>query len=148
VNPDRRYSARVTTGGRSPRKGALGWSFDGGIDWWASPAAVVQRRTLRTSPCTAIRYPTMPCSPGGIPVVSEVSAVEVVEGATVVIARPAIAAIVGRPASLACSCSHPSPSTTNRTTWRASATAAGIQSGVRSGGPSSAGTMFAMQAPP
>jgi hypothetical protein len=72
----------------------------------------------------------------------------VVEGATVVTGPPAMAASVGARSSRSWSCSQPSPSTTNSTTWCAPATPAGIQAGVSSGGPSSAGTMFAMQAPP
>ena len=63
--------------------------------------------------------------PGGRPVVSEVSAVAVVDGATVVIDRPSIAAMVGTVDSRACSCSQPRPSTTNSTTWSASASNAG-----------------------
>ena len=55
MNPDLRYSARVTTGGRSPRNGGVGWNLAGGMLWRASPAAVDQRSTLSTSPWTAMR---------------------------------------------------------------------------------------------
>ncbi len=50
-----------------------------------------------------MRYPTMPCSPGGVPVTIEVSAVAVVEGATVVTGSPAIDARVGARERRSCS---------------------------------------------
>src|SRR3546814_12559470 len=75
-------SGRVSTGGRWPPKLECGWILPGGSVRRASPAGVLQRRTFRTSPWTTIRYPTTPCSPGGSPVVIDVSAVAVVDGAT------------------------------------------------------------------
>ena len=76
------------------------------------------------------------------------SAVAVVDGATVVIDRPSIVAMVGTRASRACNCSQPRPSTTNSTTWSASASNGGTHGGSSSGGPSNAGTMLVMQGPP
>ncbi|MGA2520948.1 MAG: hypothetical protein ABSG81_09055 [Acidimicrobiales bacterium] len=60
---------------------------------------------------------------------SEVSAVAVVVGATEVIRPPAAPARVGARSAKARSCSHPSPSRTSRTTWRAPVTGPGSQGG-------------------
>src|ERR687897_834352 len=54
----------------------------------------------------------MPCSPGGSPVVIDVSAVDVVDGATVVMAPPAMSDSVGASARRDSSCSQPMPSST------------------------------------
>jgi hypothetical protein len=80
----------------------------------------------------------------------EVSAVAVVDGATVVIGPPVNERSVGASARRASSCSHPSPSSTSSTTWRAWATGAGIQAGSGTDGrrPTSAGTRWWTQAPP
>ena len=72
----------------------------------------------------------------------------VVDGATVVIDRPSIVAMVGTLDSRACTWSQPRPSTTNSTTWPASCSNGGNHGGGSSGGPSSAGTMLVMQGPP
>ncbi|MFT3854829.1 MAG: hypothetical protein QM733_19145 [Ilumatobacteraceae bacterium] len=72
--------------------------------------------------------------------VIDVSAVAVVDGATVVIARPVIVASVGASAVRSRSWCQPSPSSTSSTTWRASATSAGIHDGrAACDGASSAG---------
>ena len=59
------------------------------------PSSTVQRSELSTRPSTRIRYPRIPCWPGGSPVVIEVSALAVVDGATVVTALPVSAASSG-----------------------------------------------------
>ncbi len=71
-----------------------------------------------------------PCSPGVSPVAIAVSAVAVVDGATVGMSPPAMAASVGAMWRRSWSCSQPSPSRTSSTTWRASAATAGSQEGV------------------
>ena len=132
----------LTTGTGSPMNGANG----------CMPLRLVgcdghRRRGRRASAArSARRRPrrcgsrSSPCSPGVRPVVIDVSAVAVVVGATVVIGPPAIAARVGARCRRACSCSHPSPSTTNSTTCARRAATAGIQSGLaRAGGPEERG---------
>ena len=54
----------------------------------ASPSTVDQRRTFSTWPSMDMRYPMTPCSPGGMPLTMEVSAVEVVDGATHLFEEP------------------------------------------------------------
>ena len=88
-----------------------------------------------------------PCWPGVRPVVSEVRAVDVVEGATVRMGPPAMADRVGADAGRATSCSQPSPSSTSSSTWSASAAAAGNHSGQASGDSSSVGTTLHTHAP-
>ena len=78
---------------------------------------------------------------GGRPVVIEVRAQAVVVGATEVMARsmPSAADRVGARRGRARSCSHPRPSSTSRTTWRACRPTSGSQSGsVDPGRPSRA----------
>ena len=96
MKPVRANSARVTTGGRWPRKGSVGWTFCGGMVWRASPAAVVQRSTLSTSPCTwiAVARRRRARQASG-PVVIDVSAVAVVVGRTESIGPPSIDDSVG-----------------------------------------------------
>ena len=80
--------------------------------------------------------------------VMDVSAVAVVDGATVVIGAACIAAIVGVSAMRSCHWSHPRPSITRRTTCRATPTSAGIQVGNGTPrGASRAGTMPRTLAP-
>ena len=81
------------------------------------------------SPSYATRYPTTPCSAGGRPVTSDVSALAVVLGATEVIVPPTPDAKVGASASRARSCSEPRPSRTRSTTCEAPASGAGIHDG-------------------
>ena len=149
MKPDRANSALVTTGGRSPPKGSIRWKSAGGIRLRASPSGVAQRSTLSTSPSIDIRYPTTPCSPGGRPLAIEVRAVEVVDGATVLIGPPSSTPqIVGASAARGWSCCHPSPSMTRRTVDRsASATGRGTQSGTSSGGCCTAAATFVTQGP-
>ncbi len=68
-----------------------------------------------TSPSSATRYPTTPCSAGVRPVTSEVSAQAVVLGATEVIGEPTPLARVGARPRRSRSCTAPRPSTTSRT---------------------------------
>ena len=82
-----------------------------------------------------------------MPVAIDVSAVDVVDGATVRIGPPSIAQSVGARFARDSSCSQPKPSSTSSTTWSAAA-AAGSQSGIASGGSSNAGTTFVMHGPP
>src|SRR5438874_10819694 len=90
----------------------------------------------------------MPWRAGGSPVVSEVSAVAVVDGATVVMGPPVIEQSVGARWARASSCSHPRPSMVSRTTWRASTAGRGIQAGVSHSRSRRARTIPSMQAPP
>jgi hypothetical protein len=57
----------------------------------------------------------MPCLAGGRPVVSDVSAVAVVEGTTVVMGPPVMRVSVGASRARAMSCSQPRPSSTSST---------------------------------
>ena len=79
----------------------------------------------------------------------DVSAVTVVDGATVVINPPCIAEIVGACARLLCSWCQPSPSRTSNTTWFAPSTAFGIHAGTESAprGPRRLGIMLEIQPP-
>jgi len=61
----------------------------------------------------------MPWTDGATPVVREVRAVAVVVGHTEVMGPPVADARVGADRAKAWSCSHPSPSRTRRTIWRA-----------------------------
>jgi hypothetical protein len=80
-------------------------------------------------------------------VVSEVIAVAVVDGATVVIGPPAMAMRFGARWRRSWSCSHPRPSMASRTVWRAPSTTSGIHDGRRPPMFTSVGTTFEMQAP-
>ena len=81
-------------------------------------------------------------SPGVRPVAIEARAEAVVDGTTVVIGPPAIADSVGARWARSRSCSHPSPSITSSSTWRAPRTSAGTHSGRGTeDGARSAGTM-------
>ena len=79
--------------------------------------------------------------------VIEVSAVAVVEGATVVIGPPSRLDRTGALAARVASWFQPNPSTTTSTTRSASWAAAGSQLGAVPAGWSSAGTTFETQAP-
>jgi hypothetical protein len=81
-------------------------------------------------------------------VVSDVSAVAVVDGATVVIGPPVIEDSVGANCRRAQSCSHPRPSRVSRTTWRALATGDGTHAGVPNFRSSRARTTPSIHAPP
>ena len=85
----------------------------------------------------------MPCSAGVNPVTAEVSAVEVVDGTTVVMGPPSIAASVGARWLRSRSCSHPNPSTSSTTTCAASRAESGNHAGSAAVccGPSRAGMM-------
>ncbi len=77
----------------------------------------------------------------------DVSAVAVVDGATVVIGLPSSSSSTGVRARRASSWFQPSPSTTRSTTRSASWATPGSQLGARSPGWSSAGTTLVMHAP-
>src|SRR5581483_2568386 len=95
VKPVVRNSPRITVGTIWPSNGSKRWNSAGGTDARASPAGVVHRSTFTTWPSpTGTRYPTTPCWHGGRPVVSDVSAVDVVVGATDVMGPPVIDASV------------------------------------------------------
>ena len=87
----------------------------------------------------------MPCWAGASPVAIDVSAVAVVDGATVVIAPPVIAVSRGITAAWSCNALHPRPSSTSTTT--ASASSAGFGIHELSTRPNSAGTIPAIDAP-
>ena len=94
----------------------------------------------------SIRKPSTPCWIGARPVVIDVSADAVVDGAMVVIRRPSARPARGSAARCASSSSQPRPSRTSRTTVVASR--AGSGSPERSVRPVSAGTMRSTDAPP
>ena len=97
VNPDVRNSPRVTTGTDRPRNGGVALHAER-----IGRTALVDgpRRTLSTAPSTRIRNPRMPCWIGARPVVIDVSADAVVDGAMVVMAPPGNAASSGSPAGV------------------------------------------------
>jgi len=95
----------------------------------------------------------MPWVAGGAPMVMEVRAAAVVDGATVVIGPPSMAAMVGARPGRSWSWAQPTPSNTNRTTWEAPTAGAGNQAGLAVGAPSgpparAAATTWSMHAPP
>ena len=79
MNPDVRNSRRVTTGTvpAEERRVALHPERVRRAGRWST----VQRRTLSTAPSTRMRKPRIPCWIGASPVVIEVSAEAVVDGA-------------------------------------------------------------------
>ena len=87
----------------------------------------------------------MPCCAGARPVAIDVSAVDVVDGTTVVIAVPSMAASSGRVDGRASTSLAPRPSSTSSTTLFAPRTASGIQGASRP--PTSAGIRPATDAP-
>jgi hypothetical protein len=147
VKPVDANSAFVTTGTAAPPKAGADWNRAGGTDSRASPAAVRQRRMFSTrSPSTRTRYPTTPCTAGGVPVMIDDKAVAVVVGATDVIGPPSIEASVGATDRRSCNWFHPTPSRTSSTTCDARAATSGSH-GAGPERPWSAGTTLAMQAP-
>ncbi len=85
MKPLLRNSALVTTGTSRPRNASCLWTSNGS---GGCPCDVCHLKTFRTPPAKSIRYPITPCRAGESPVVIEVRAVAVVEGATVVIVPP------------------------------------------------------------
>ena len=103
--PDER---RPWTGSRSGGRCCAGVAVRGGPAQHVEDLAVDRHAVADT-----------PCSPGGRPVVIDVSAVAVVVGATVRIGPPSSAASVGAIGRRSCSWSQPRPSSTSSTTWSA-----------------------------
>jgi hypothetical protein len=73
-------------------------------------------KEFKIPPSTGIRYPTIPCSPGGTPVVIEVKAAAVVLGATVVIEFPENSDKDVKISLLSWNWCQPNPSRTRSTT--------------------------------
>src|SRR5918995_1220538 len=144
VNPECRNSLFVTTGIGRPRKAVCRCMSNGsGARWFPE---VCQRRMLRTWSPTRIRKPTRPCCDGASPVASDVSALAVVDGATVVIGPPSSPPSSGsrlRCASIPC---QPSPSSRSSTTASAPSTQEGIPAAGRP--PTRAGIKLVIASPP
>ena len=143
MNPVEANSAFVTTSTSRPKKG--GWRCTVNGSGGRRPFDACHDNTLRTIWSTRIRNPMTPCSAGGRPVVIDVKALAVVDGATVVIGPPVSFASSGSSSGRPVIASQPSPSMTRTTTVRAARVGSGSHGTSRA--PSSAGTTFERPGP-